>query len=313
MSHVSDLARLPLLWSYYQLSRPYRAWRNGRDARAGRSPVAVLFYHRIADDRATPWTCSNRLFARHMRWLKKRFEMISLSEAQHRLRAGSNNRIAVSVTFDDGYEDNCREALPLLIREQIPCTYFVSTRFIFRREPFPHDVALGQRLLPNSLTQLRELAAAGIEIGAHTRTHADLGKVTDPEILKDEVITAGEELQTALRRPVRWFAFPFGQYENLNPHAFHLAYEAGYEGVCSAYGGLNWPGDDAFHLQRVHGDADNVRLKNWVTVDPRKNATRRYEYEHADAPARAPERSAAASVPTRRGNGPPPDMAGSGI
>ena len=161
-----DFVRLPLLWSYYQATRPYRAWRNWADARRGRSPIIVLFYHRIADDRATPWTCPNHVFKRQMLWLKKHFDMVSLAEAQQRIRSGENHRICVHVTFDDGYEDNCRQALPLLIREQIPCTYFVSTRFIFRREPFPHDVALGKQMLPNSLTQLRELASAGIEIGA---------------------------------------------------------------------------------------------------------------------------------------------------
>ena len=44
----------------------------------------------------------------------------------------------------------------------------------------------------------------------------------------------------------------------------------GYAGVCSAYGGFNFPGDDPFHLQRIHADDDLIRLKNWVTVDPRK-------------------------------------------
>jgi hypothetical protein len=58
-----------------------------------------------------------------------------------------------------------------------------------------------------------------------------------------------------------------------------MAYDAGYEAVCSAYGGFNFPGDDAFHLQRIHGDADMIRLKNWTTVDPRKKRTRRYTYE----------------------------------
>ena len=49
-----------------------------------------------------------------------------------------------------------------------------------------------------------------------------------------------------------------------------MAYEAGYRGVCSAYGGYNFPGDDPFHLKRFHADEQFIRFKNWMTIDPRK-------------------------------------------
>ena len=84
---------------------------------------------------------------------------------------------------------------------------------------------------------------------------------------------------------MRYFAFPFGQHKNLNPNAFALAKESGFEGVCSAYGGYNFAGDDPFHLQRIHVDNDLIRLKNWVTVDARKLAmVKRYEYRPVRKP-----------------------------
>jgi peptidoglycan/xylan/chitin deacetylase (PgdA/CDA1 family) len=190
----------------------------------------------------------------------------------------------VSVTFDDGYADNCRQALPLLIREQIPCTYFVASRHVLDGEPFAHDVALGRPLAPNTPEQIRELAEAGIEIGAHTRHHADLGKISDAQKLYDELAGSKEDLEKMTGRPVRYFAFPFGQWRNLTPAAFQLAREVGFKGVCSAYGGYNFAGDDAFHLQRIHVDDDLIRLRNWVTVDSRKlRKTARYDYRNAPA------------------------------
>jgi peptidoglycan/xylan/chitin deacetylase (PgdA/CDA1 family) len=258
---------------------PCRWWTSALRAAEGQAPVMVLFYHRIADDYPNEWTASNRTFARQMRWLKKRFDMVSLSEAQRRLRSGSNKRPCVSVTFDDGYADNCRQALPLLIREQIPCTYFVASRHVLEGKPFEHDVALGRPLAPNTPQQIRELAAAGIEVGAHTRNHTDLGKVTDPGRLDDELVGSKEDLEAITGKPVRYFAFPFGQRRNLSPAAFLLAKDAGFAAVCSAYGGYNFAGDDPFHLQRIHVDDDLIRLQNWVTVDSRKLAlSQRYEY-----------------------------------
>jgi hypothetical protein len=77
-------------------------------------------------------------------------------------------------------------------------------------------------------------------------------------------------LEDALDVPVRYFAFPYGQHKNLTTTAFRVAYEAGFAGVCSAYGGYNFPGDDPFHLRRFHADEEFIRFINWMTLDPRK-------------------------------------------
>ena len=240
--------------------------------------MMVLFYHRIADDHPNPWSMTNACFEQQIHWLKRNFELISLEEMQRRMRSGSSHRPAVCVTFDDGYADNCHAAIPLLIKEQIPCVYFVTVNNVETGEPFPHDAALGQILSPNTKEQLRSMAAAGIEIGCHTRTHCDLGRVHDAEKLHDEVVETKAQLAEWTGRPVRYFAFPFGQRVNLNADAVALAKKAGYEAVCSAYGGYNFPGDDPFHIQRIHGDPAFVRLRNDLTVDPRK-LTRRYRIE----------------------------------
>jgi len=267
-----------LLSVYYQATLPVR-WYRGRRAFADqRVPVVVLFYHRIADDRATPWTVSNRMFARQVDWLRRRFDLVSLEEAQRIVRRGRNQRPTVSITFDDGYAENCHAAIPLLIKERIPCTYFVTLRNVLDGEPFAHDRALGHAFPPNTPEEIRAMAEAGVEIGGHTYTHRDLGSVDDERTLHYELVAAGEELQQMAGRPIRYFAFPFGQYANLNSRAFEMAAWGGYEGVCSAYGGFNFPGDDAFHLQRIPVDDDMIRLKNWATIDPRKLDTPRFTY-----------------------------------
>jgi peptidoglycan/xylan/chitin deacetylase (PgdA/CDA1 family) len=268
-----------LLNLYYYGSYPARVRRNARLQASGRAPVMVLFYHRIADEVPNPWTTSTRAFARQIRWLSRHFEIVSLAEAQRRLRGGRLDRPCVAITFDDGYADNCRMALPLLIERRIPCTYFVSTRHILQGTPFPHDVARGWPLAPNTPAEICELARAGVEIGAHTRTHADLGRLTDADRLYEEVVVARHELQELTGASIRYFAFPYGQRANLTPEAFCMAREAGYEGVCSAYGGFNFPGNDPFHLQRIHVDEELIRLKNWTTIDPRKlRSVQRYDY-----------------------------------
>lgn len=260
------------LGCYYHGTRPYRCWQAALRARRGLTPVMILFYHRVADAYPNEWTMSTAQFAEQVDWLAAHFELVSLSEAQRRIASGHNDCPTVCVTFDDGYAENCEFALPLLIERRVPVTYFVSTQNIVEGEAFAHDVAAGQPLAPNTLDQLRDLVAAGVSIGGHTRTHADVGQIIDSATLVDEMVTARQELEFELQAPLEYFAFPFGQPQNMSSPAFELARESGYRGVCSAFGGYNFPGGDPFHLLRIHADPEMVRLQNWLTVDPRKQS-----------------------------------------
>lgn len=258
-----------LLIDAYRISTsPWRSYWLNRARKNENVPLAILFYHRVANEHPNPWTISEQDFARQIDWMQSNFDLISLEESQRRMRVG-NLRPAISITFDDGYSDNCSFAIPWLIEQKIPFTYFVTTAHISENRPFDHDVDRGQPLLPNSPESLRAMAAAGVEIGGHTRDHVDLGSISDEAELYDQVIAATEELADMIDRPIRYFAFPFGQINNLNKRVFQLLADHGIQGVCSAYGGLNSVGSDPFHLQRIHGDPNFSRMKNWLTFDPR--------------------------------------------
>ena len=265
-----------LIQAYRLCTTPYRQFRLFNMARKGQFPAIVLFYHRVADDHPNDWSMSCKEFKQQIDWMQDNFDIVTLEEAQHRIMSSGNDRPTLSITFDDGYAENCEFALPLLIERRIPATYFVTTHHTFNQQPFPHDVELGCPLPANTIESLVAMDRAGIEIGAHTRTHADLGSITDERELVDEVVTATIELEAVLQRKVRYFAFPYGQKVNLNDKVFGMLRELGFLGVCSAYGGWNEVGDDPFHLQRLHGDPNFQRMKNWLTYDPRIERMQRY-------------------------------------
>ncbi|MCH0539518.1 polysaccharide deacetylase family protein [Streptomyces sp. MUM 203J] len=110
----------------------------------------------------------------------------------------------VLVTFDDGYEGVHRHALPVLAEHGFPATLFVSTGWL--RSPHGTGGALDTML---DWDQVRELAAAGTEIGGHTHTHPQLDQVDDARLRYEaehcREIVAGE-LGSA---PVS-FAYPYG-------------------------------------------------------------------------------------------------------
>ena len=271
-----------LLACYYPASWPLRCGSNRLAAARGRAPIMVVLFHRIANDWANNWTTHTKTFLKDIDWLEEHYELISLAEAQRRVGQPRNDRPCVAITFDDGYACNCDVALPLLIERGIPCTYFVTAENVLKGKPFQHDLEMGHRFPPNTVGQLRDMVRAGIEIGAHTRTHAHLGRLTDPDRRYDEIVAARDDLQQALGCPVTRFAVPFGQYEHLSDGVFRLCYENGFECIVSAYGGYNWPGGDPFHMQRIGADGPHLRLRNWTTVDPLKLLRiRRFQYELA--------------------------------
>jgi len=265
-----DNIKTPVLGLYYLATLPQRQHAAAKRETGCQVPVMVLFYHRVADEHPNGWTISNARFQAQIEWLQQRFDIVTLEEGQRRIAAEQNARPTVCISFDDGYADNCTTAIPWLLEHDVPFTYFVTSNHVQTGEPFAHDIKWGQPLAPNTPRQLQEMSQAGVEIGAHTRTHADLGKITSEKELYDEIVGSKRDLESLVDCPIRYFAFPFGLPENLSTAAFRIAFQAGLWGVCSAYGGYNLPGDDSFHLQRIHGDPQWSRFRNWLTVDPRK-------------------------------------------
>ena len=263
---------------YRTITKPIRGVSVRSMKSRGQLPVFVLFYHRVSDEKLNGWTMTRSKFEKQMKWLQANFDIVDLEECQNRIKSGRNDRPTVSVTFYDGYRENGEFANPFLVENNIPATYFVTTDHTLNQKPFEHDVLRNEPLLTDDADSLRAYANAGIEIGAHTRTHPHVGSIQDTHRLVDEVITATKEMEAVIGRSIRYFAFPFGQPTDLHPVVFHLLKECGFLGVCSAYGGWNEIGGDAFHLQRIHGDPVFARLTNALTFDPRVGNVQRYDY-----------------------------------
>jgi peptidoglycan/xylan/chitin deacetylase (PgdA/CDA1 family) len=103
-----------------------------------RGRAVVLTYHRVLDDDGLAATWSHpaivvreATFARHMRLLKRHFDVMTLDRFAERLDQGATfPRPACLVTFDDGWIDTFATAGPILEREVVPAVVFLPTEFI---------------------------------------------------------------------------------------------------------------------------------------------------------------------------------------
>jgi peptidoglycan/xylan/chitin deacetylase (PgdA/CDA1 family) len=101
-----------------------------------------------------------------------------------------------------------------------------------------------------SWQQVRVLNERGFEIGAHTRTHADLGRVYGTAA-REEIAGARAEIEKHIGRRVELFAYPYGRVENMSESNRAIVRAAGFRCCCSCYGGVARQGADPFRLHRI--------------------------------------------------------------
>lgn len=229
-----------------------------------RLPPLALTYHGVAD---VPLARDEyRLFVRpvDLRRQVRRlrawgYRLVSFGELA-RLAACGEAGGSAALTFDDGLVDNLEALAPLLGEEGAPATVFVVSGWLGQA----HPSAPWTRLL--TADELRELAARGIEIGAHTVTHPDLTALSYEEA-RDELRRGKESLEAIVRRPVETAAYPFGY---ANDETAAACRDAGFAAACVTVGEGSW--DDPYRLPRqAMGNRDTLlglRLKRDGRYEP---------------------------------------------
>ena len=101
--------------------------------------IAVLMYHRIIDSDYNFWklNVSPQVFERHIKYISENYKVLKLDEEWNDIVKPDQKYVVI--TFDDGYVDNYRFALPILEKYHIPATIFVSTELIDTNEMYWWD------------------------------------------------------------------------------------------------------------------------------------------------------------------------------
>lgn len=215
-------------------------------------PLRVLAYHAIQDLKGAPlvgpYSVPPRLFARQLALLRRLgFQFISPDEFVAFVAGrGGLPRRPVLLTFDDAYQDLLDAALPVLHRHRIPAVVFVVSGQVGGTNVW--DEAVGAPRMPLlDRPGLEQLRAAGIEIGAHSRTHRTLTALSGAA-LSDEVRGSVQDLEAlGLPRP-RVFAYPEGEYDR---HVHRAVREAGMQAAMAIWPGVASQGDDPFQVPRI--------------------------------------------------------------
>jgi peptidoglycan/xylan/chitin deacetylase (PgdA/CDA1 family) len=222
-------------------------------------PPVVLMYHSVTPYTDDPYlvTVSPPRFEQQMSWLARQgLRGVSMAELvaarQRHCDAG-----LVGLTFDDGYDDFRRNVLPVLTRYGFTATAFVIAGRLGGQNGWDCS---GPRKQLMTARQVREVAAAGTEIGSHGLRHVSLEHTTELALLREQRHSRAI-LQDATGTAVAGFCYPYG---HLDRRVLDGVRGAGYD-----YGCAIWASEltGSYAIPRVYvGEADgSARLRaKWL-------------------------------------------------
>lgn len=206
----------------------------------GRSPRArcvVLAYHAV-----TPAERSR--FGAQMDILLRFAKPVPADVSS--LPAGGGKYAAV--TFDDGFENICVNALPELEERKIPSTFFIVSGFLGQTRSWEHrggEDTTDEQVITEE--QLRRLSSDLVTVGSHTMTHAFLPHLTGPQ-LQAELSGSRIGLGDIVGKEVKLLSFPYGAY---NDAVVEGCRKAGYTRVFTALPTFAFSQADEFVSGRV--------------------------------------------------------------
>jgi peptidoglycan/xylan/chitin deacetylase (PgdA/CDA1 family) len=192
--------------------RPEVAW-TAALRQVCRTRAVILGYHGVADCARADDQCMLQLPPRRFRaqlelLLSAGFRFVTVAELARRAAGRRPPPGLAAVSFDDAMRNVLTDALPILADLGLPATVYVPTGWLGGRSPWIGPGGDGAILTEG---ELRQLATAGWELGAHTSTHADLSRL-DYRACRREIDTSCEVLGGIASEPVRTLAYPFGRY-----------------------------------------------------------------------------------------------------
>lgn len=219
---------------------------NGAEEAAGPATersVVVLCYHAVFDGATSLYDVPTEQFAEQLALLHERgYESVLPSQIADYLEGKTDlPENAVCLTFDDGPESILTVSKPLMDRYGYVGAAFLITDSVGAAGTLDWD-------------QVRELEAAGWEIGSHSSTHERPTRL-DAEAWMAELERSKRAIEEQIEGECASLAYPYGLYDAA---VVELAGEAGYRVAFTIdRGPLDWT-DDPLRLPRqmvVNGNA----------------------------------------------------------
>jgi peptidoglycan/xylan/chitin deacetylase (PgdA/CDA1 family) len=212
---------------------------------------AIFTYHSL-DDSGSAVSVPPAVFRQHVRWMTQSGVRILPLDDLVRLER-DDPAPAIAITFDDGFQ-NFAEGAAELRQARLPVTLFVVTGHVGGTNAWGGRAEPGIPTLPLlRWTDLERLAADGVRIGAHTRTHAKLTSLPMAAI-EAEMDACLQDLQTHLGVRAACFAYPYGAVDErvaaVAASRFRAAFTAKFAPLADTDAPMRIPRFDMYYFRR---------------------------------------------------------------
>lgn len=227
---------------------------------SGTKKARILTYHRVNKDAGDFLSIDTDDFERQMAYLSQNYNVVSLSDIAAYFESGRQlPDYSVAITFDDGYKDNFTDAFPVLRKYRLPAAIFLVHDYIGTGNIFEWDEIDSDHrdtdVTVMGWSEIKEMAEAGIEFGAHTMSHPILSRIM-PEQARREIRESKKQLEQRLGA-ITLFAYPRGEREDFNGEIMRMVKEAGFSCAVTTVSGTNDRNSDRFALRRTAVEKDN--------------------------------------------------------
>lgn len=236
-----------ILKKIFAASRPLLKGANIAKRVFTKNEVRVLIFHSIPQSQEI-------IFEKQIDFLQKKYGFISPIEFENFLQGKKSfSGTKLLLTFDDGFLSNKIIAEKILNLRGIKAIFFVLPRLILAdpeeakkiinqgvNAGKTHFDFLPEEYFPMGLQDIQALVSQGHLIGSHTATHPRLSCVNSPEILAQEILNSGDQLEKLLGIAIQHFAYPFGSIESIHAKAVQMAAKR-YPYIYSGIRGSNCP------------------------------------------------------------------------
>jgi peptidoglycan/xylan/chitin deacetylase (PgdA/CDA1 family) len=241
--------------------------------------IAVLAYHKIGTssiDSVTSYHTPQETFRAQLATLKAHgWSVVGIDVLLRGLALPQSlPERSVLITFDDGYRSVLELACPVLAEFGYPAVAFMPTDYIGQSSDFRATSEPTEPLC--SLTDLRELEAAGVTVQSHGASHVKLSTLSPSEV-EEELRRSKAVLEDGLGKTVEAFAYPYGDPGDSAVVALALE-QSGYR-AAFLYAGAPFrlPAANLYELPRLPMERDtnlSVELQRLIRSDRRQHLER---------------------------------------
>jgi peptidoglycan/xylan/chitin deacetylase (PgdA/CDA1 family) len=194
--------------------------------------IPILVYHQVVNGEPQEvHAVSSTRFAEQMRWLSDhgyRTLRLDAGSPDRKTEPEARSKKAIAITFDDGYQDNHANALPVLETLGLTAVFFL----VAERVGATNDWDRGGGSSGGPLmgwAEISGLVQAGHQLGSHTCTHPILTDL-DQAGAEREIRRSREIIEAETQTQVHVLSYPYSRY---NPAHQRIAAASGYRLACT--------------------------------------------------------------------------------